>query len=206
MARPDFNIPNDLETKDYKKFLDNFIKILRGYEKVEDRGEFYATMMHKFRRYDYNGNEYSFHLNMVKDAAMKHINFFPKEVRGHVIASIWVHDIIEDCGETYNNVKDICSRMTADIALAVTNIPDKNRDLRSLRTYPHIIKEGILAMFVKCCDRYANTKFSKDSGSGMYKKYKSEYPGFRKAFHQYSPNNPIWNDLDEINEYSDDRG
>lgn len=204
MARPSFNIPNDLGPQDYKKFLEDFIEKLRGYEKQEDRAEYYATMMHKFRRYEYNGHEYSFHLKMVDDIADKHINFFPKEVRGAVKAAIWTHDIIEDCGETYNNVKDVCSRRAADIALAVTNIPDKNRDLRSLRTYPHIIKEGILAIFVKCCDRHANTLHSKNSGSSMYEKYKSEYQGFRKAFHKYTSNNPIWADLDAVNDFTDD--
>lgn len=205
MARPDFTIPNDLQPKDYKKFLSDFIEILRGYEKVEDRAEYYATMMHKFRRYEYGGGEYTIHLKMVVEIALKHLEYFPKAVHQMIIAACWLHDIIEDCGETYNDVKDLCQKDVANICMAVTNVPDINRDLRAMLTYPKIIKEGVLAIFVKCCDRYANTKFSKDSGSGMYKKYKSEYPSFRKTFMKYDSRNPIWKDLDKINEYEDDR-
>jgi (p)ppGpp synthase/HD superfamily hydrolase len=146
----------------------------------------------------YDGGNYFIHINMVKDAFKPHISVYKNQLDvAPTIGAICCHDLIEDAKLTYNNIYEICGKDIADITLAVTDVPAENRLMRHLLTMPKTIKD-YRAIILKMCDIYANAKYSKESGSSMYKKYVEEYeyrkPIFKKALTWYK--NSL--DMDEV--------
>jgi (p)ppGpp synthase/HD superfamily hydrolase len=165
-----------------------------------DRAMVYAIRCHEHAKYgDY---PYVVHLIKVALVAEKYIHLIREEEREIVLAAIWLHDVIEDTDRTYNDIKTEFGVEVADIVYALSNELGKNRKERAEKTYPKT-RENALAVFAKMCDRYSNTKFSLDEGSSMYKKYKQEYPGFRKEFNTAIFLN-LWRALDELNDFYGD--
>lgn len=116
--------------------------------------------------------------------------------------AIWCHDLAEDCRENYNDLRKVIGDRAARVVMNVTNEIGDDRMERSLKTYPKIMRDA-LAIYVKCCDRYANTQFSKDSGSGMYEKYRKEYVMFRYVLKKDGMYPELWEALDKLNEYKE---
>lgn len=151
---------------------------------------------HSARNQKYNGHPYSFHLNMVNQIA----NQMWSEIgvwRDELSLAAHAHDLIEDCGLTYNDVKAKLGVFVAEIVRACTNYTrGRNREERM----PDFIYEDIRntpgATFIKMCDRLANVLYSKHAGSSMYSKYckemleflekvgASKYPKFEKILHE----------------------
>jgi len=121
---------------------------------------------------------YSVHLQMVVDYAEKFIHLIPERDRSDVYAACWLHDVIEDCRMTYNDVKAISNTLVAELVYALTNEKGRTRKDRGNGRYYFGINNCPYAPFVKMCDRMANMKYSKDTGSKMYEMYQKELNGF----------------------------
>ncbi len=160
----------------------------------------YATSRHEATNHLYDGGPYYTHLQMVVNTAFKFLYVIPPKDRSTVLAACWCHDVIEDCRETYNDVKFIIGEEAADIVYALTNEKGKNRDERANDVYYKGINETEYAPFVKMCDRIANVKYSKQSKSSMFEKYKRENPEFIKKLGDNVPD-PV---LDELNNLFND--
>ena len=143
----------------------------------------YAIDCHAETNHTYDGKPYSVHLQMVVDAAMEHVDMIPIESRETVLAACWTHDVIEDCRETYNDVAARLGTKVADIVYALTNEKGKDRQARANLKYYDGIRNVPFARFVKSCDRLANIKYSKDSGSSMLAKYRNENTDFIAHLH-----------------------
>ena len=95
-------------------------------------------------------------------------------------------------------------RATSDWIRNFTNELGKNRTDRAERTYPKIAANPA-AIVVKLADRIANTEFSRDAGSSMWRKYVAEYPKFRHwlyqfwQFESYPEMSVLWDRLDQAN-------
>jgi (p)ppGpp synthase/HD superfamily hydrolase len=140
----------------------------------------YAIEAHQSVNHLYNGAPYSVHLAMVVSYAYKFIDVIP-DVDNHqqnVIDACWLHDTIEDCRLTYNDIKNVAGIEVAEIVYAVTNEKGKNRKERAGDAYYKGIKGTMWATFVKLCDRLANVEYSRFSDSGMFEMYKKEMPDF----------------------------
>jgi (p)ppGpp synthase/HD superfamily hydrolase len=138
----------------------------------------YAIIAHEQTNHLYNGFPYSVHLSMVALFAQKYINELPTAIQSDILDACWLHDTIEDCRLTYNDILKISNKQVADIVYAVTNEKGKNRSERANEKYYNGIREIAFATFVKLCDRLANVLYSKNSKSDMFKKYKSEHSTF----------------------------
>lgn len=138
----------------------------------------YADKKHKSVNQLYDGMCYYFHLLDVVNNAKKFIHLIDESERELVLAGCWVHDVIEDTGETYNDVKKVCGEKVADLSYALTNEKGKTREERANDKYYSEMKEVPNAVFIKLCDRMANMNYSKKNGSSMYLKYKKELPSF----------------------------
>lgn len=148
---------------------------------ISEKARDYAILCHNNTNHKYDKTfAYSMHLQMVVDVAMKFIHLIPEEHRDAVIAGCWVHDVIEDCRETYNDVKKVCGEQVAELAYALTNEKGKNRDERANDKYYQGIRNTQYAPFIKLCDRIANYQYSKKQGgkSGMAVKYEKEMDHF----------------------------
>lgn len=149
----------------------------------------------------YGDKPYSLHLQQVYAYACNFIHLVPEEFHDTILAATWTHDVIEDCHLTYNDVKTELNKDVADLVYDVSNELGKNRKERAQKTYPKI-QANKFAIFLKLCDRLANTTASKTDKSSMIKKYKQEYPEFRATFYPYSEEyKDLWDALDSINEW-----
>ena len=138
----------------------------------------YATKCHTETNHLYDGNPYRVHLDLVVTAMEQFSHLIPVEDREIVQAACWVHDVIEDCRQTYNDVKNVCGEQVAEIAYALTNEKGKTRKERANDKYYNGIMEVKYAPFVKLCDRIANTQYSKEKGSRMFEMYCKENDDF----------------------------
>lgn len=145
---------------------------------ISEKAQIYATNCHAATNHRYDGNPYSFHLQMVVDAAQQFLHLIPEEERENVLAACWVHDCIEDCRQTYNDVKTATNEKVAELAYALTNEKGKTRKERANETYYKGIRETPYATFVKICDRIANATHSRNQESQMWKMYAAENPHF----------------------------
>jgi len=147
-------------------------------EKINEVARDYATKCHTETNHLYDGKPYRTHLDLVVIAMEQFSHLIPVEDREAVEAACWVHDVIEDCRQTYNDVKDVCGEQVAEIAYALTNEKGKTRKERANDKYYNGIMEVKYAPFVKFCDRIANTQYSKERGSRMFEMYCKENSDF----------------------------
>lgn len=100
-----------------------------------------------------------------------------------VIAAGWAHDLIEDARITYNDVVEKSNVFIADMVYACTELRGKNRSERHGPEYIQGLKDNKLGLYVKLCDIISNVLFSISHNSGMYKKYKKEFPHLKKELY-----------------------
>jgi len=141
----------------------------------------FAIDAHNKVNHHYDNYPYSVHLSMVAMYAVKYIDCIPTQVQDIVINACWLHDTIEDCRLTYNDIVKISNLNVADLVYAVTNEKGKNRTERANDKYYEGIRNIPFAKFVKLCDRLANIKYSDDTNSDMYHKYGEEHEHFLKS-------------------------
>jgi len=158
---------------EYKEFLS-----------IEEIAKDYAIRRHREVNHHYNAlYPYAFHLQMTVEAAMVFIHLIPEEERSDVIGGCWVHDIIEDARETYNNVKQATNLMIAEYAFALANEKGKTRKERANKKYYNELKACKHAVFIKICDRIANVTFSVEEKSSMINMYRDEFPNFYESLY-----------------------
>jgi (p)ppGpp synthase/HD superfamily hydrolase len=148
--------------------------IMQENKKINEIARDYAIKCHTETNHLYNGKSYRVHLEMVVNVAEQYLHLIPEEYRDEVQAACWVHDVIEDCRQTYNDVKAATNDHVAELAYALTNEKGRNRKERANHKYYEGIITTRFARFIKCCDRIANVSYSKESGSSMFKMYQKE--------------------------------
>ncbi len=145
---------------------------------IDEKARVYAIEKHRDTNHGYDQYPYEFHLQMVVNAAEKFIHLIPEEDQQNVLAGCWVHDVIEDARETYNDVKKALNEDIAELAYALTNNKGKTRSERAGERYYNGIRNTPYATFIKLCDRIANVTHSKNTRSRMLGVYREENPKF----------------------------
>lgn len=159
--------------------------------------KYFAIACHESINQKYHDKNYAFHLYMVVNIAENFIRLIQKEDRDEVIAGCWVHDVIEDTGKTYNDVKKATNETIAEYAYALTNEKGRTRKDRANERYYKGIREYKHATFIKLCDRYANMKYSKESKSHMFDTYVKEMNDFKKYLYD-ERYQELWNELEKL--------
>lgn len=164
----------------------------------------YAIKCHTETNHLYAGKPYDFHLRMVVDYACKYARLVEsnnaaelKSKLETIIASAWVHDTIEDCRQTYNDVKSELGLHVAEIAYALTNEKGRNRKERANGFYYAGIRDTPSATYVKLCDRLANVAYAKSQGNRMIETYRKEHEYFMKQL-SCMGYKPMWDELAEM--------
>jgi len=141
----------------------------------------YATLKHFEANHKYDGQPYDVHLMAVYEFACKYIHLLPdNKTVSDILAAAWVHDVIEDTRQTYNDVKNVLGERVADLAYALTNEKGKNRKERANDKYYEGIRNTPFATYLKICDRMANVTYSKQHKSNMLNGYRKEHDEFKK--------------------------
>lgn len=147
--------------------------------RLAEKSMMYALRSHMITNHKYDGDKpYEVHLIMVVDIAKRWIHLIPEEYRDEVISACWTHDVIEDCRQTYNDVRQETNGYVAELVYACTNEKGRNRKERSNDKYYEGIRNTEYASFVKVCDRAANYQYSKQTGSRMADLYEKEMDDF----------------------------
>lgn len=144
----------------------------------------YATARHLAVNHKYGKEDYLFHLKMVCAVAERFIYLVDERERENVYCGCWVHDIIEDARETYNDVLQHTNKTIAELAFALTNEKGRNRRERANEKYYKEMHEIPNAVFIKFCDRIANITHSKTQSSKMFEQYKKENKNFIKQLYR----------------------
>lgn len=155
------------------------------------KAAYWAAEKHKETNHLYDGKAYSVHLWQVHDTAKMFLHLIDAEDHDTVLSACFLHDTIEDCRVTYNDVKAEFGTEITEIVYALTNDKGRNRQERAGLNYYKGIRANPLAVFVKLCDRIANSKHSLESGSSMYGKYQQEYYHFLGAMGGYENFRPM---------------
>jgi (p)ppGpp synthase/HD superfamily hydrolase len=148
----------------------------------------------------YGSESYSVHLFDVLKNGEKYSYYLPTDKLDIVLSAIMLHDTVEDTDTSPKKLKEKFNEEIADIVFRVSNERGWDRKERNFKTYPKIWVSDF-AIFVKLCDRIANTKNSKESGHHMYKVYVEEYPIFRYALKVRGLYSDMWDELDELNNF-----
>jgi len=143
----------------------------------------YAITAHASTNHTYNGKPYSVHLAAVHRYACKYGYLIPIEDLEVVRAAAWLHDTIEDCRLTYNDIKTEFGEQVAELVYALTNEKGRTRKDRANDRYYEGIRSVPYAAYVKICDRLANAKYSKDTNSSMLTAYRKENEEFKKQLY-----------------------
>lgn len=157
-----------------------------------------ATKWHEQVNHIYDSLPYSHHLQMVEDVAKEYLHLTLFEAHESILAACWLHDVIEDCRKTYNDVQSKFGVEVAELVYALTNDKGRNRKERAGVKYYNGIKEVPWASFVKICDRIANFRHSVNDGSiNMALLYAKETNDFK--FHLFCNGyQPMFDELDQL--------
>jgi (p)ppGpp synthase/HD superfamily hydrolase len=139
---------------------------------------------------------YEFHLRMVNQVAKEFKHLIPTELHNDIFLAAFGHDLIEDTRITYNDVKKELGEFIADIIYALTNEKGKNRKERANDKYYQGIRDCPCGVFIKLCDRIANVRYGKITGSKMVSMYEKENENFISKLGYYKGN-----DYEEIFDY-----
>jgi|ERR1051326_202603 (p)ppGpp synthase/HD superfamily hydrolase len=143
---------------------------------MKEKAKQFALKAHHGQKY--GEHDYSFHLQQVVATAEE----FGLDEK--MILACWLHDTMEDCGSTFEQLEKEFGKEVADMVFCVTDEPGKDRKERKLKTYPKIAANE-KALCVKLCDRIANlAQTMKDRKTGILEMYLREHTDFRaKLYH-----------------------
>ena len=148
----------------------------------------------------YGNLPYSTHLEAVLSNAERYMYYIDADKQDIVRCACLLHDTIEDTDTSPSDLEKIFNHEIADIVLRVSNERGWDRKEKNFKTYPKIWVSDF-AIFVKLCDRIANTYNSKITGHRLFSTYRGEYPTFRYALKVRGLYPDMWDELDKLNDY-----
>jgi len=149
----------------------------------------------------YGNAPYTKHLDDVNEIIDAYSFYLYTDDYLNVKAAGYLHDTVEDTDVSPKRLKEKFNKEIAMIVFRVSNERGFDRKEKNFKTYPKIWVCP-LAIYLKLCDRIANTRNSKSEGHSMYKVYKAEYAIFRYALKVDNLYPEMWNELDKLNEYT----
>ena len=143
-----------------------------------------AIKWHDDVNHQYDEERYGYHLKMAAEVAEKFKHLIPKKDWDDVLAACWLHDTMEDCRKTYNDILKLFNEQIAELVYAVTNEKGRSRKDRANNKYYTGIRRTKYATFVKMCDRIANVTYGLDKSwkdqNRMVDMYRKENENFKK--------------------------
>lgn len=112
-----------------------------------------------------------------------------------------LHDVLEDCGYNYNDVKKMFGIEVAEMCFLCCDYRGRNRVQRKPDAMYAELKENPRAVIIKLADRIANVLYSIESGE-MITTYKKEHKHFKECLYSQGVGEEMWKCLDlllEIN-------
>ncbi|CAK9250420.1 unnamed protein product [Sphagnum jensenii] len=111
----------------------------------------FALQAHGDQKRKYTGEPYWFHLAAV--AGMVSTIHQDQEV----IAVAWLHDCLEDCPVTFDDLCQNFGRLIAEGVLALSDLEQGNRDERKQQSRERLSRQDKWIQDIKVCDLMSNT-------------------------------------------------
>ena len=144
----------------------------------------FATEAHTSTNHTYDGHPYMIHLERAVAIGYDFLHLVPDEQQYQAISALWLHDTIEDCRVSYNDLKTKFGPVVAEAVLAVTPRWGRNRKEKQGAEYYEHIRNTPLAIFVKLCDRIANAEYSRENNNmGKLAMYLAELPMLKRVLY-----------------------
>ncbi len=150
----------------------------------------YAEIAHAGKIYA-DGVPYTVHLQMVVDVLARFGQTDPV-----MVSAAWLHDSIEDCGVSYNDINKRFGEEVAETVYAVTSELGRNRKERNNKTYPKI-RGNFKATQLKLADRIANVEYGMATG-GKNDMYAKEFAGFQLGLRMGMEHQVMWEYLERL--------
>ena len=145
----------------------------------------------------YDDKAYSVHLKITNKYVQKYQFLLRVDLWKTALAASWLHDTIEDCRLTYNDIKQTFGEAIAEVVYAVSNEKGRNRTERANDKYYDGILANEVAHFIKLCDRLANIDYATTTGSKMVKVYTKEMPNFKNHLYDIKFDS-MFKEMDEM--------
>lgn len=129
--------------------------------------------LEKHSKQMYDKYPYSFHLEAV-EAILLEAGYENNEL---IMASGWLHDVLEDTDTSYMDLIKLFSNDVANVVNACSKLLGNNRLEKMYNTVP-LLKAIPEALIIKLADRIANTEYNLVHNSSYHKMYVKEYPLF----------------------------
>lgn len=158
----------------------------------------YSLKKHNFQEYE-EGIPYSVHLIMVNNFIQKYLYLLPNSFWEDVICGGWLHDVREDLGISYNDIKKNFGIQVAEICYCITNNDGRNRKEKAINTYGPKISQNRLSVFCKLADRLANVQYGilKPQGS-MLDTQAKEFDYMVQILYVQGEFDDMWNQLADM--------
>ena len=156
--------------------------------------QIYAFKKHAHQIYD-EGTPYTIHLVMVNTMALRYLHLIPFEEREQVVMALWLHDVREDLGVSYNEIKQLFGEEVAEIVYCLTNNDGRTRSEKAINTYGPKTATNRLAVFGKLADRMGNVCYGELHESSMLKKQAIEFEYMVEILFIPGEYDELWNDL-----------
>lgn len=122
----------------------------------------FAIIAHAGQIRKYNGDPYITHPIRVASLVSSRSAYFTEGDFIHLMEAAVLHDVIEDCGVTHEDLDNTFGLYTADLVVELSNTskanPDLNRAERKEIDRLHIQNGSRIAKTIKCADRLDNLK------------------------------------------------
>lgn len=138
----------------------------------------YGSRCHRECNHLYDGHPYDAHLMNVAFWVRIYSEGLSGEEKLNLVAAAFAHDVIEDCRQTYSDVKRELGETIAELVYAVTNEKGRNRHERESDKYFADMKLVPHATLLKICDRIANFDYSIRTGSSKARMYYNDMARF----------------------------
>jgi len=151
----------------------------------------------------YGSVPYSKHTQDVYDINKEYDYYLKEYDKEDVDKACYGHDLVEDTDVSVRDLEQRTNKRVARIIFNVSNERGFDRKEKNFKTYPKIWGDD-LSIYVKLCDRIANTKNSKKSydkksnGDSLFEMYKKEYPIFKYALNVRGLYPDMWKELDNL--------
>lgn len=144
----------------------------------------------------YGAAPYSKHLQDAVNVMYQYEYYLKDRDKNDVEKAVFGHDLIEDTDVSVKDIIKISNERVAKIIFNVSNERGYDRKTKNFKTYPKIWDDD-LSVFVKLCDRIANTRNSKREREDLFSMYKKEYSIFKYALKSnLFPD--MWKELDNL--------
>jgi len=161
--------------------------------------QIYAFQKHQNQLYDKNV-PYNVHLVLVNTFGIKYLHLLPEEKKEIVIIALWLHDVREDLGISYNEIKKIFGFEVAEIVYNLTNNDGRSRKEKAINTYGPKTSTNRLSLYAKLADRLGNVNYGvlQDNENSMLKTQADEFDYMVEILYVKDEFEEMWNDLADM--------